>query len=428
MLRRIVAGIGANAFSQIVSIFIQLASLPVFLLFWDASTYGAWLLLTAVPAYLSFADLGMVATAGNKMTMAMGRSDLKEANSVYQSAQLFTTIVTAALAAIVTPLILFLPLPDAITVDKRITLAALAWIVLLSIYGGLSDTVFKATGRYAPGIMLAQMVRIGEWVGYIAGLILFRTFAGVALTGLVANAIGVCARIYLAQRGSHGLKLGFEYASKAELLGMMKPALSFVSLSVSNALSFQGMTLLVGVLEGAATVVLFNAYRTIARVAIQLTWMFSLALWPEFARIYGEGGAKAVFSLYRRSALLNGVQAVAVSVLLFFIAPWLLQVWTHGRIPFQPGLMLWLLIYAAVGGISSVPRVLLVATNQHFSMSNWTLAAAVFSIGLGWLFGKFWQVDGVGAAMLMSELFQTAITFYIVTQAFGPPPAERIHP
>ncbi len=35
------------------------------------------LLLSALPAYLSMADVGMVGAAGNKMMMAMGRADAR---------------------------------------------------------------------------------------------------------------------------------------------------------------------------------------------------------------------------------------------------------------------------------------------------------------------------------------------------------------
>jgi hypothetical protein len=63
MLRRILLGFGANAFSQAINIAIQLVSLPLFLLYWDASTYGTWLLLSALPGYLMMADVGMVLVA-----------------------------------------------------------------------------------------------------------------------------------------------------------------------------------------------------------------------------------------------------------------------------------------------------------------------------------------------------------------------------
>ncbi len=418
MLRRIVLGLGANAFSQVVTILIQIFSVPLFLFYWDASTYGTWLLLSAVPAYLSMADAGMVNAAGNKMTMAMGRSDVAEANNVYQSAQLFMTIVCGSLAAVMVPAALLWPSDD-LTSDKRVALAALFCGVLFTLYGGLSEAVFKATRRYAAGTMLGQLVRLAEWLGCMLGLLLFRNFAGVALLGLLARATGTAAGVYLSQQGRHGLRFGFRHASRAELTSMVRPAVSFMAFPLANALTFQGVTLLVGALVGTAAVAMFNAYRTIARVAVQLTAMFSHALWPEFSRLFGQGGMKAVRPLYRRSALLSGAQSVALSLVLYFASPWLLHIWTHGRIEFVPGLMLWLLVYAAVGGIWHVPRILLMATNKHIGIAFWSLAAGALAVLLGWAFGKLWGLDGLAAAMLASEAFIAAICLYAAQRSLA---------
>jgi len=377
------------------------------------------LLLSALPAYLSMADVGMVAAAGNKMTMAVGRSDVAEANTVYQSAQLFMTIMCGSLGAVLTPAVLFLPLPDYMTMDKRIALAALLCDVLLTLYGGLSEAVFKATGRYPVGTVLSQIVRLGEFAGFMTGLILFRSFAGVALTGLAARAVGTAAVVYIGQRGEHGLRLGFGRASKAELLEIIRPAVSFMAFPLANALTFQGVTLLVGLVAGTASVALFNAYRTIARVAVQATAMFSHALWPEFARLFGQAGMDAVFPLFRRSALLSAAQSIALSLLLYFISPWLLRIWTHGRIEFVPSVMAWLLAYAAVSGIWHVPRILLLSTNQHIGLAGWSLAASVLAVALAWLLGTLWQINGVGAAMVISETFIAAICVTLAQRAFA---------
>ena len=86
---------------------------------------------------------------------------------------------------------------------------------------------------------------------------------------------------------------------------MIRPAVSFLAFPLANAFSFQGVTLVVGTLFGTATVALFTSYRTIARIAVQLTGMFSHALWPEFGRLFGHGGAPAVEKLFRHSALLG---------------------------------------------------------------------------------------------------------------------------
>ena len=77
--QRVVAGFGANSVGMALGIGMQLASLPLFLAVWDLHTYGLWLMISALPAYLTMADAGMVTAAGNRMTMALGSGRLDEA-------------------------------------------------------------------------------------------------------------------------------------------------------------------------------------------------------------------------------------------------------------------------------------------------------------------------------------------------------------
>ena len=122
--------------------------------------------------------------------------------------------------------------------------------------------------------------------------------------------------------------------------------------------------------------------------------------------------------LFRRSAPLSAAQSIALSLVLYFVSPFLLRIWTHGRIEFMPAVMAWLLAYAAVGGIWHVPRILLIATNQHIDLAGWSLAAGVLAVALAWLLGTRWQIDGVGAAMLISECFIAAVCVRLAQRSF----------
>lgn len=404
MKRRIIAGMGANTFGMAITIVIQLVSLPLFLHYWDTSTYGVWLMLSAIPSYLSMADIGMVAAAGNKMTMSMGEGNVSEANTTFQSAQVFMTTVCSLLALFLVPLVLWAPFPGLVTMDRRVALLALCAGVLLALFSGLMETLYRSTGRYAIGAVLGNLVRLAEWLGSLLGLILVGSFAAIALSSLAARLVGTIFFIWYATRGNHGIKLGISLAQKTEVIALAKPAISFMTFPLANALSFQGVTLLVGVLFGPALVGIFNTYRTIARISVQITSMFSFAIWPEFSRLFGQGGMPAVESLFRRTNILGVFQAIGLSILTYFISPWLLNFWTDGHIKFIPDLMLLMLIYAAIAGIWHVPRGLLMAINQPKKIAQWSLVVGLLVVTLAWWFGQYWQLNGVAGAMLISEL------------------------
>jgi len=424
MYRRVLAGMGANSVGMVITIGIQLGSLPLFLSIWDTANYGTWLMLSALPAYLSMADVGMVTAAGNQMTMAMGAGDERLANRVFQSAQVFVACVCIGLAGIVLPLIWWSPWPLGATLDQRLALMALAAGVLVAFFGGLCEQVFKATHRYALGTMLSNLTRLGEWAGWMFGLMLSGSFAAVALGGLALRIAGTLVCMVIARGGEDSLNWGARQATRDTVRQMVRPAAAFMAFPLANALSIQGVTLLVGTLLGPTVVAVFNTYRTLARTAVQVTAIFSHALWPEFSRLMGQGARAAVQQLAFRSAWLGAGQALLLSGALYLAAPWLLQAWTHGKIGFDPLAFGILMAYAAVGGLWHVPRVLLMSTNRHGGIAAWSVLVGVLCVALAGLMGQAMQLPGVSGAMLISEVLIAAICSWLAWGAITKPTAN----
>ena len=401
--RRVLAGMGANSVGMAITIGTQLGSLPIFLSHWDTTTYGVWLMLSALPGFLSMADVGMVTAAGNRMTMSLGAGDQRMANQLFQSAQVFMLVVCTGLAAVLLPIIWWSPWPATASDDQRMALVALCLGVLAALFAGLSEQVFKSTQRYAFGTMMGNATRLAEWMGWMLGLILVGSFAAVALGGLLFRLAGTLLSVYLARRNAQGLQWGMQHATLKMALELGRPALAFMAFPLASALSLQGVTLVVGGLLGPVAVAIFNTYRTLARTTVQATAIFSHALWPEFARLFGQGAQGHLMRLAWRSTWVSGIQAATASVVLFLLAPWILQVWTHGRIGFDPMVFGLLMLYAAVAGLWHVPRVLLMSTNRHTALALWSVGTGLLCVGLSAALGQTLGLPGVSAAMLISE-------------------------
>ncbi|HEX5357082.1 MAG TPA: hypothetical protein VFW93_12740 [Aquabacterium sp.] len=403
-MSRIIAAMGAGTLGQGVNIAIQLLSLPVFLHWWDLSQYGQWLMLSAMPAYLSMADAGMVSTAGNRMTMAMGRGDVKQANRVFHSATVFMMLTCGALGGLSVLAVLVVGIPGVDTLAERGALLCLCLGVLVSFAGGLADAVFRASHRYALGNALGTLVRLGEWIGSIIGLWLSQDLFAVALGGLLWRIAGTVMMAAWSRSQAMGLTWGVHDAHVQEVRSMARPALSFMLFPVSNAITFQGLTLLTGHLLGPAMVAVFNTYRTLARVAVQVTATLSHALWSEFSRLFGQGGAPAMLGLYTRAARIGLMGSVTLSGTLYLAGPHLLHWWTHGAVPGNDALLAWLLLYAAVCGAWHIPRVALMATNQHDGLAQGVVLISAGGFVLSWCLARYWQVEGIAAGMALAEI------------------------
>ena len=407
---RIYSGISANVFSQATTIFIQLFSLPIFLYYWDSKIYGEWLILSAIPSYLSMADIGILPVATNKMTIAIGKKDFKEANQIFQSALIFVLTICSIIFFILAPLTLLAPLPSVVDkMDYRIAILALSAGVIIGLFGGLSGAIFKSTDRYAAGTFYGSLLSLLEWVGGISGLIFIGSFSGVALSSMAARLAGTILISYFSSIKNYKIKWGFENCNKSEILAMIKPAFAFMVFPAGNAISLQGMTILTGYLLGPTSVVIFNAYRTIARVTVQANSVLSHALWPEFSKLFGAGDILAIRSMYRKSFTYGLYVSIGFSIGMLMFSPLILKLWTHGTVPYEIPLMVIMLAYSSVASISHVPRVLLMATNSHGRLAIYYFINSLLIIGFGLLFGKLFGIFGLGLAMLILEFMNLVI-------------------
>src|ERR1700690_1814075 len=92
--RRLIHGFCATALGPVVTAIIQLGSVPVLLHVWGAAKYGDWLLLSAVPSYLTLSDLGFGDASGSDMSMRVAADDRQGALQTFQSSWVLVTAVS----------------------------------------------------------------------------------------------------------------------------------------------------------------------------------------------------------------------------------------------------------------------------------------------------------------------------------------------
>ena len=78
-----------------------------------------------------------------------------------------------------------------------------------------------------------------------------------------------------------------------------------------------------------------------------------------------------------------------------------------------------LIAYAAVSGLWHVPRVLLMATNQHGTLALWTVLGGAVCLTLTAWWAPRAGLNGVGLAMLTSELLVALACVALALRALG---------
>src|SRR2546426_46998 len=110
IVHRLLKGFGASLYGQAVVIVIQLAGVPILLRHWQTQLYGEWLILFAIPSYLSMTDLGFSQSAGNDMTARVARGDRVGALGLFQSLLALVFFLAVVGLLLVAAAVMLLPL------------------------------------------------------------------------------------------------------------------------------------------------------------------------------------------------------------------------------------------------------------------------------------------------------------------------------
>jgi O-antigen/teichoic acid export membrane protein len=372
-----VSGAGAFAYSQAVTIATQLLSLPLFLRYWNTEQYGEWLMLSAIPVYLGMADFGIVAVAGNKMTMHVARKEIQDANRIFQSALAFATISALIVGGICMAAVLITDTAILATPDRKLALCLLLIAMQVAMFSSAIDIVFRANRLFARGTYLINTARLAEMAFAVMAVAMAGSLLAAAI-GFLVGRVAFTAIMYAdARRCFPKFHWGFANAERRDIREMMKPAIAFLAFPAGNAIAFQGITLIIGSCLGPAAVTLYNTYRTLSRVLVQAASLIARPLWPEISAQFALGNMSKI-----RAALAIGTGATAMLMItcgaaLLYFAPAILEAWTHAKVAYDADLFSLFLIAAGISGLWQVAMVALGATNRHAQFATAYLALSV---------------------------------------------------
>lgn len=183
-----------------------------------------------------------------------------------------------------------------------LVISLLALYTLVSQQGGLVDAV-RSDGRYAQGTALANVVRFMEMALALISVCLGGDLV-TAATLLLGRLLGTVWMWLMFRRASQWLSLGYSKA-RWDIQIMLRPAIAFMALPMSQALIFQGMTLTVGVVLGSVAVVVFTTSRTVTRIVIQFIHLVNGAVWSELSSAFGSGNLLLARKLHQKASLFS---------------------------------------------------------------------------------------------------------------------------
>lgn len=417
---RLLKGIGAQGFSQVVQVFIRLAEVPLLLSFWGPHLYGEWLMLSAIPVYLTISDGGFARAACREMTIRSSAENRTGVIVIFQSTWILLIVVSMVTSLLAFGFVKVAPLEDwlgfssmTIFEIKTILLIFVAH-VLLSFQGGLLKGGFWAARKYANGMYLFAVTQLLEFCG-LGIAVLFGGRPVHAALGYLAGRLLGTGLIWLGQcRVSPWLKHGYTHASWCELKRLAIPAFSSLAFPLGNALNIQGMRLVVGLAIGPSAVAVFVPLRTLSRIVMQPGAIINRLIEPELALAYGSDDNSRFRSIFTRSCQLSLWGSLGVCFLVGPGAYWIFPIWTNGMVSLHWPTYLILLAVVLTNSIWYTAMIVPYAINCHGRIAIfYALVYGFTAFFIGFILSERLGIEGAALAILLTEVAMTVVVVRI---------------
>lgn len=409
--QRLVRGAQAQVASHVVRVIIQVAGVSLLVSAWGLHRYGDWLILSAVPSYIAFSDIGFIGAAMNEMIMSVGRGDRQRALVVFQAVSsallvLFVMVTLAVpLVSSVVPVASLLNLSTLDNPAARWVIVMLAADALLEVYAGLFYGGFAAEGRYGEGSLWMSGLLLAEFCGLATAVLLGGGLELAAAAMLGVRAAGTVLMYRVMCHRVPWLRMGRPAAIRPELRRLISPALASGAIPAALILNIQGMIIVLGVTVGPAGVAIFSTVRTLSRALNQLLASVFAVITPEISRAYAAQDRGLVRALHRRGCQLAVWLALPSALVLSLLGDPILRVWTSGKVPAGGLLLDIFLVGVVVDSFWTTSLGVLYATNRHQRMAAYYFAGSLISVAIAYPLVEAWGLDGAALAVLLLELF-----------------------
>jgi O-antigen/teichoic acid export membrane protein len=416
--KKVTQNFAAVIIARVAFTIVPVATVPLLLRSWGSKDFGTWIVLSAVPAWLSMADLGFGSVAANEISIRFSAGDIAGARRCLHSA--WTVVVALSLigAIILMPLCYLLPWVNWLGIDAKfghtnqIALSLLIINVLISLYGGVIYAIYRASGRAAIGSLVPTVRPVMEFVLLWLTVSRGASFAVAAAAMLTAQCINLYVNAHVAYKVCPELRLGFQCFSPTDFRYCLRKGAAYSLFPLGNAILQQGTIFAVNAALGSAAVVVFGTVRTLSRSASQIMTLINNSVWPELSTLIGQRRWDAVRRIHRFAVQLSVVSALVLVGAVVTIGPEIYRLWTTGILSVDRTVLVAFSVAIATNSIWFTSSVVLAAANRHEMLAIIFVLASAACLPICYVAAK---EIGIAGAALSTVVVDLALIPYVLT-------------
>ncbi len=411
MKQRIIKGVFSGAFGQAVTIAIQLISIPLFLSQWGIELYGEWLILSSIPTYLALSDIGLPTTAGNAIAMLTGSEYDQKKLEIYQSTWVMVTSLSFIILCLFVLSIYYFKVYE-LTNIKTIpfetfyyTIILLLIHVVLCFQSGVLKIAYRAIKKNPFGDFLNYITRLLEWI-CASGAVFFysKGVFEVAACFVIVRFFSNIIQWLILKINKNKLLIGIKYFKFETVIELLKPSISTMMFPLGLAMTLQGMILIIGHILNPESVVLFNIYRTLTRITVQVITVINQSIWPEISYAFAEKKIDVVKKLTKNSQNLCLFFGSIMLFCLYFLNEIIIDFWLNKTVLYNNNLLNLLLLSTLIHIVWQPFWVAQMALNMHIIFSYLFVVISLMSAVSSYFLINEFDILGAGLSIVLTEI------------------------
>jgi O-antigen/teichoic acid export membrane protein len=291
--------------------------------------------------------------------------------------------------------------------EFRGVLLLLICYALGSLQTTLTASGFRCDGNYAIAALLLNILKLFEALGVAAAVALGARPVLAAIFLVIVRWGGLVLLCLVMRHRSPWITWGVKHANRASIRQMARPACAFMAFPLGNALSIQGMLVVVGVVLGPLAVTVFSTTRTLTRVGFLILETIKQSIWPEMSAAFGAKNWAYARKLHGKACQVSVLLCAAAVLFLAIFGPRIYVVWTHGSVKFEPTLFYVLLAVIIADSLWSASSVTSLACNAHQRIAAAYLGGTIASLALAYISMSRFGLVGPALALLAIDVPMT---------------------
>lgn len=411
LLTRLKRGAGGQLLLQMVMTLTPLVGIPIMLHAWGTQLYGEWLILTAIPTYLSMSDMGFSRAAVREMAMCMGRQDMAGAVCAFQSSLAMTSVISFVVVGAGILLAYTVPIVEIfhfrimdMAMVRAILIIQLSAVILSILEEAISGGMM-CDGKYGEAFTSLAAVKLFNSCSIWLAALLGASPVMVSAVSAVTNVLGLLGLAWVLRRLYPWLHFGYSQARFQVFRNLLVPSLANMSLPLSQSINLQGFRMVVGYVLGPQAVVVFATARTLTRLVYQMLMTVNRVISPEVGNAYGSGDMDLLRRLHRRACQTSLWVALGASLFVGVFGESIYRVWTNGSVTLDRPTFYLLLLVTIINALWYTSFTVQQATNTHARISGYYLAANTVSIVAGFATTYLLGLPGAALALCLVEIY-----------------------